>query len=79
LNFLLTPRCDGGRCHQQRPSKKPEAFLDKPDLVDLLAQLVREEFGYALPEKPEEPHLRARIDAVVDAQAESIAPAKIAQ
>jgi hypothetical protein len=53
--------------------------VDKPDLVDLLEQLVREEFGYVLPEKSEESHLRARIDAVADALAEPIAPAKIAQ
>jgi hypothetical protein len=50
--------------------------VDKPDLADLLAQLVREEVGYVLPEKPEEPHLHARIDAVVDALAELVAPAK---
>jgi hypothetical protein len=52
------------------PRKGPEAFVDKPDLADLLTQLVREEFGYVLPEKPEEPHLSARIDAVMDALTE---------
>jgi hypothetical protein len=51
--------------------------VDEPDLADLLAQLVREEFGYVLPEKPKEPDLRARIDAVIDALAEPVAPAKI--
>jgi hypothetical protein len=59
--------------------EEPEAFVDKPDLADLLAQLVCEEFGHVLPEKSEEPHLHARIDAVIDARGESVAPPKIAQ
>jgi hypothetical protein len=78
FNFLLTARSDGGTRRPQRPSKRPEAFVDKPDLADLLAQLVREEFGYVLQEKPEEPHLRERIDAVVGAPIESVAPTRIA-
>jgi hypothetical protein len=53
--------------------------VKKPDLADLLAQLVHEEFGYVLPEEPEEPHLPARIDAVVDAPVEPVALAKIAK
>ncbi len=77
-NFLLTPRSDGGTRRQQRPSKRAEAFVDKPDLADLLAQLVREEFGYVLPEKPKEPHLHARVDTVVDTLVESLVTAKAA-
>lgn len=52
--------------------------MDEPDLADLLAQLVREEFGYVLPEEPQEPHPKARLDAIVDALVEPVPPAKIA-
>ena len=53
--------------------------MDKPDLTDLLAQLVREEFGYVLREKPEEPHLHPRIVPILAALLNRLRTARIAR
>jgi hypothetical protein len=52
--------------------------VDELDFADLLAQLVREEFGYVLPEEPEQPPLHARADLGVGTLTQPVAPAKLA-
>ena len=76
---LLTPRSDWAYTSSAASIEKAGGFVDKPDLTDLLAQLVREEFGYVLREKPEEPNLHPRIVAILDAVLNRLRTARIAR